>query len=1005
MIRLLGGWPALLRAGICLGVFLALAALPAQAGPPRKVTLHLKWSHQFQFAGYYAAQAKGYYREAGLEVALLEAGPGRLPIPAVERGDAEFGVSDTEVFQAYLEGRPLVALGVVFQHSPNVILSLRSKGILRPADLAGRKVMFQGGQGLAETRAMLESEGLRIDAIRQVPHSWNLDDLVSGRVDAIQAYTTNEPHQLQRLGAEVAQLRPVEYGIDFYGDILFTTKAFAAANPDVTDAFARASFRGWDYAMEHPEEVIDLILALPGPTARRLDRAKLRFEAEQMKGLVMPGLVDAGHMNPGRFRRIAETLVKIGQVRIATDPEGFLFVWPQPPSQAWLRALKWGLPATAALALLVALWITQLRRTVFARTRALLKEVQQRKRTEQALRESEARFRALFEGAPDAIILAEPSSGLLVDANPSACRLLGRSHEEIVGLHQHQLHPPQDDAFSRKSFEAHVAQSQSDGITRPVANQVLRPDGTLVPVEVLAQLIQVQDQALLMGTFRDITERRRAEEALRESEGRFRGLLQAVDAVAVQGYGRDGTTQYWNRASERLYGYTEEEALGRNLLDLIIPEEMRAEVVQAIQLMWETGQAIPSSELSLRRKDGSRVAVYSSHAVVQVAGRQPELFCIDIDLTDRKRLEAQLQQSQKMESLGSLAGGVAHDMNNVLGAILGMASLHEAQAAPGSALQRGFETITRAAQRGGQLVSGLLNFARQSPSEEQELDLNALLREEVRLLERTTLARIRLELDLAADLRPMRGDSGALIHAFMNLCVNSVDAMQDAGTLTLRTRNCEDGRIEVRVEDTGCGMDPETIEKAFDPFFTTKEQGKGTGLGLAMVYGTVKAHRGEIDLQSRPGQGTQVRIRFPSSRGGLPSGAASPADRSGGAPKALQVLLVDDDELIQASVLAVLESLGHSAAAASSGEQALELLQHGPVPDVVVLDMNMPGLGGAGTLPRLRALCPDLPVLLATGRADQTAHGLVAAHRHVSLLAKPFSRDALQAQLDQLGGA
>ena len=540
----LRGWSVLSRVGFRLGVLLALAVLPAWTVQPRKVTLHLKWSHQFQFAGYYAAQARGYYREAGLDVALLEAGPGRLPIPAVEKGEAEFGVSDTEVFQAYLEGRPLVALGVVFQHSPNVILSLRSKGILRPADLAGKKVMFQGGQGLAEARAMLESEGLRLDAIHQVPHTWNLDDLISGRVDALQAYTTNEPYLLQRSGAEVAQLRPIAYGIDFYGDILFTTKAFADTNPELTGAFARASFKGWEYAMEHPEELIDLILALPGPAARRLDRAKLRFEAEQMRDLVMPGLVDAGHINPGRFRRIAETLERIGQVKAVKSPEGFIFAPPLPPSRAWLQALKWGLPVTAALALLVALWITQLRRTVFARTRALLKEVQQRKRTEQALRESEARFRALFEGAPDPIILADPGLGTVVDANSAACRLLDRPRAEIIGLHQCDLHPPQDQAFARDSFDRHAEEARLDGSTRPVESLVLRRDGTVVPVEVLAQLIQVRDQALLMGTFRDITERRRTEEALRESESRFRGLLQSVDSVAVQGYGVDGTTQY-----------------------------------------------------------------------------------------------------------------------------------------------------------------------------------------------------------------------------------------------------------------------------------------------------------------------------------------------------------------------------------------------------------------------------------------------------------------------------
>jgi signal transduction histidine kinase/ABC-type amino acid transport substrate-binding protein len=204
------------------------------------------------------------------------------------------------------------------------------------------------------------------------------------------------------------------------------------------------------------------------------------------------------------------------------------------------------------------------------------------------------------------------------------------------------------------------------------------------------------------------------------------------------------------------------------------------------------------------------------------------------DVTERTRaedenakLQAQLQQAQKMDSLGSLAGGVAHDMNNVLGAILGMASANIEAQPVGSPAYRAFDTIIQAAARGGKMVRSLLSFARQSPVDEQELDMNAILREEVSLLERTTLAKVRLEMDLAPDLRPVRGDASALTHALMNLCVNAVDAMPDDGTLTLRTRNVDEGWIEITVEDTGSGMPKEVLEKALDPFFTTKGVGKG----------------------------------------------------------------------------------------------------------------------------------------------------------------------------------
>ncbi|MDR3670430.1 MAG: transporter substrate-binding domain-containing protein, partial [Holophaga sp.] len=368
----------------------------------------------------------------------------------------------------------------------------------------------------------------------------------------------------------------------------------------------------------------------------------------------------------------------------------------------------------------------------------------------------------------------------------------------------------------------------------------------------------------------------------------------------------------------------------------------------------------------------------------------------------QRHLQAQLQQAQKMESLGSLAGGVAHDMNNVLGAILGLASASIETQPPGSRIHRALGTIIQAAERGGKMVQSLLSFARQSPAEVRELDLNALLRDDVHLLERTTLSKVDLELDLAPGLRPVSGDPSALANAFMNLCVNAVDAMEGGGTLTLRSRNLEDGSVEIQVQDDGCGMPREVLDKALDPFFTTKKPGKGTGLGLSMVYSAVKAHHGQMELLSEPGRGTCVRMLFPAAAPAPPA-TPEPAPEPAPGHRGLAILLVDDDDLVQSSTEALLEIMGHRARVAGSGEAALQELQSGYRPDLVILDMNMPGLGGAGTLPRIRALLPGVPVLLATGRADQAAMDLLDAYPGVTLLSKPFSMAELQKHLEPVG--
>jgi len=399
--------------------------------------------------------------------------------------------------------------------------------------------------------------------------------------------------------------------------------------------------------------------------------------------------------------------------------------------------------------------------------------------------------------------------------------------------------------------------------------------------------------------------------------------------------------------------------------------------------------------------------LWNSATILCPDGRTPmATIAQGLDITNRKladeeksRLQTQLAHSQTLDSLGLLAGGVAHDMNNVLGAILGMATANLEAHPEGSPTYLAFEIIIKAAERGGKMVKSLLNFARQDPVEVSELDMNAILLEEVRILERTTLSKVLLKMDMASELRRIRGDASALSHAFMNLCINSVDAMSEKGTLTLRTRNVDNNWIEVVVEDTGVGMPKDILEKAMVPFFTTKGVGKGTGLGLSMVYSAVKAHNGQLDIQSEPGKGTQVRLRFPASDTILQT-AESPATPP---PKpsimALKVLVVDDDELIRYTIQSMLKSMGHRVTLATSGEDALEKLEAGFQPDLIFLDMNMPGLGGAGTLPRLRALCPTLPVLLATGRVDQATLNLVAAHPYVTLMSKPFTMKELQKHL------
>ncbi|BDU72716.1 hypothetical protein METEAL_18900 [Mesoterricola silvestris] len=492
----------------------------------------------------------------------------------------------------------------------------------------------------------------------------------------------------------------------------------------------------------------------------------------------------------------------------------------------------------------------------------------------------------------------------------------------------------------------------------------------------------------------------------KEAEESLRRISAAVEQspLGIVILDREWKVEYVNPRFTEMTGYSRPEIVGRNPIFMKAPSTPLKDFLQIRVALTQGG--VWEGEFSSLRKDGGIFHERATIAPVRDgSGAVTHYITFNEDITEHKRakeirrsLEAQLVQAQKMESLGNLTGGIAHDMNNVLGAILGLATAKLAALPPDTPGYPTFETIAKAALRGGKMVRRLLTFARVIPEDVASLDLNAILLEEVELLENTLLAKVRLEIDLTPGLRPVRGDAGAISNAFLNLCVNARDAMAEAGTLTLRTRNVDARWVEIQVEDDGAGMTPEILARAQEPFFTTKPQGQGTGLGLSMVYGTVKAHQGEMEIQSRPGAGTRVTLRFPAADDALPEPAAAgplPPDEAG----PLDILVVDDDDMIRASIGEVLEVLGHRSTAFACGEDALADLGRGLHADLVILDMNMPGLGGAGTLPRLRELRPQLPVLLTTGRSDTAALELLDAYPSVAMLAKPFRLDDLKQSL------
>jgi diguanylate cyclase (GGDEF)-like protein/PAS domain S-box-containing protein len=483
------------------------AGLPAHALD--KVTLQLKHTHQFQFAGYYAALEKGYYRDAGLDVKIAEGRDGNEPERNVIAGTAEYGVGSSSLLLARLAGKPLVVLGVVFQHSPYVLLVRQRNKSPDIHDIKGKRVMIGSLTDeltqADELVAYLKKEGIPMSSLIRVEHSYEADDLVKGKVDAMSSYVTNEPDYLDRIGFQYDTYSPRAAGIDFYGDNLFTSEREIATKPERVKAFRAASMRGWAYAMNNQEEIADLILS---KYTRRNDRQHLLYEARQMMPLVQPVLVEIGYMNPDRWRHIANVYADLGMLPRDAAFDGFLYSTEPPTDLAWLYRLL--IAATVMLVGGVVVHYTLLTR--------------ERQRAEETIRKGELRFRTMFEEAPMGIALIDSSSGQFKDINPRYAQIAGRSQDEIMRCHWSEITHP-DDVSNESAQMADLAAGAISGFK--TAKRLMRPDGSVVWIDMAMAAIDAgaNAQPLHLCMIEDVTEKRKSE-ALIWQQANFDALTQ-----------------------------------------------------------------------------------------------------------------------------------------------------------------------------------------------------------------------------------------------------------------------------------------------------------------------------------------------------------------------------------------------------------------------------------------------------------------------------------------------
>lgn len=384
--------------GRVVAITLLLHFIGIQLAAQDTVRVQLKWWDQFQFAGFYAAQLQGFYKAEGLEVELVP-GNGKIsPVAEVTSGRAQFGISGSDLLLDYEKGEPVQVLGVIFQHSPYVFMSLPESAIRTPADLVGRKVMVSQTQGWVQLEAMMLREGISPDSVHILPHSWNNNDLITGKTDAISAYSSVEPYQLRAKGYDPVLLYPSTYGIDFYGDVLFTSRRLAQEQPELAERFRRATFKGWSYAMDHEEELVNYLLSLSSVKARGVTRQELLQEAHEMETLMSSNLVEPGHMNSARWEHILSTYKELHLVPESASLDGFLY---EPGKSFYDEHEKLvDIAAVSLVSLMVLLMINSvaMRKLVRRKTRQLETEMQEKLKAQTELEKSREML-ALAAGA------------------------------------------------------------------------------------------------------------------------------------------------------------------------------------------------------------------------------------------------------------------------------------------------------------------------------------------------------------------------------------------------------------------------------------------------------------------------------------------------------------------------------------------------------------------------------------------------------------------------------
>lgn len=836
---------------------------------PKPVTLQLKWYHQFQFAGYYAALEKGFYLDEGLDVTIVEGDAAIRVDQRVSSGDAHYGVLASELIEKRLQGEPLVMLAVIMQHSIRTLITLADSAIAAPSDLIQRPIMLNPNEQI-EFLAMFAREGIKREALVFIDKdSLANEKLISGKVAAINGSIGNQPYTFAEKGINVRTIRPIDYGIDFYGDALFTSEAELGNHPLRVAAFRRASIRGWVYAMEHPDELIELILTKYNP---RKSRAQLQFEANALKSLILPKLVDIGHVNPGRIERIAATYAEFGLVPHSDNLKGFIYT-PNPPRN--YRWLLWVLAVVASATAILLLFNRHLNSKVKQQTRLLsnknseLKtEIIERKRAKNLLQKNEEVLRATLEVTQEGVLVID------ADGNISHCnyrfRQIWSIPEALTRNTDNALLDYVIDQIAAADIDHFLTRiRQIYGTADITTDRLNLKDGRIIDRFTAPLICEGKEQGRVW-CFTDMTATIRAHELTtnsltqaEEARAKIDEILKAVPQGLIV-TDMSGRVILTNNAAERLTGIIQSELFQRPLCDIFDNESLR----ERLNITLAGQPLVPPIDLDLYDHDREQQCTVQlqTSLVRDNDGKNLGAIVLLHDVT-REREVARM----KNEFIST----TAHELNTPLTSVMGYAELlrdnWHSDLFNRNQQHEFIGTIYEQCQRLSGIVDELLQlgqseFGQSIVLDKTSVDLGAVIDEIVKNYQAGKYTD-RLHFLPSSTPTTVSVDVKKLSQVIENLLSNAIKYSSDSSPIHIHCA-AKEAHCQFSIRDEGIGMTAEQKSKMFEKFYradTSTTAIGGLGLGASIVNQIVKAHGGKIEVISNLDKGTTITITLPTS--------------------------------------------------------------------------------------------------------------------------------------------